>query len=66
MLCTSCRSKTLNAHRGLRAAVGKDANPYVEAPLENQETESMEPDEIENESAEYFEEEMENEDFGEL
>ena len=46
--------------------MGKDANPYVEAPLENQETESMEPDEIENESAEYFEEEMENEDFGEL
>lgn len=46
--------------------MGIDANPYVEAPLENQETESMEPDGIENESAEYFEEETENEDSGKL
>lgn len=46
--------------------MGKDATTIVKAPLENQETESMEPDGIENETAEYFEEETENEDSGKL
>lgn len=63
MLCTP---KRINAHRGLRAAVGTDANPIVEAPVENQEIESMESDGIKNNEAEYFEEENENEESGEL
>lgn len=46
--------------------MGKDVNPIVEAPVENLETESMEPDGTENETAEYFKEEKENEESGDL
>ena len=46
--------------------MGTDANPIVEAPVENQETESMESDGIKNNEAEYFKEETENEESGEL
>lgn len=46
--------------------MGTDANPIVEAPVENQEIESMESDGIKNNEAEYFEEENENEESGEL